>query len=98
MRQTKEQQAALHYTRSLLYPYLETFLDKMPVPVQKFITQMLYGIICSRSVIVQQIAVTLDETIRLKKCCERLYRNLGKCSVLSELLMDRLIKQLAPEI
>lgn len=98
MWQTKEQQAALHYVKSLLSPYLESFLKQMPVPVQKFITQMLYGIIASRSVIVQQVSVSLGEAIRLKKTCERLYRNLGKCSVLSDLLMDRMIKQLAPEI
>lgn len=98
MRQTKTRQASTHYVMSMLNPYLMAITNQMSLPVQKFIAQMLYGIIKSRSVIVQRIAVALEETIRLKKSCERLYRNLAKCSVLHERLMESQISHLAPEI
>jgi hypothetical protein len=98
MRQTKEKQAANNYITSFVNPFLETYTKQMTRPVQKFLHQMLYGIIKSHSVIVQRIAVSLGDSIRLKKSCERLYRNLAKCTVLHELLMDAQIRQLAVEI
>ena len=98
MRQTKEKQAAYNYITSFVNPFLDTYTYWMTLPVQKFVYQMLFGIIKSQSVIVQRIAVSLNDSIRLKKSCDRLYRNLAKCSVLHELLMDTQIKQLAPEI
>jgi hypothetical protein len=98
MWQTKEKQAANNYIKSFVNPFLENYTNQMTLPVQKFLHQMLYGIIKSHSVIVQRIAVSLEDRISLKKSCERLYRNLAKCSVLHELLMDAQIRQLAPEI
>jgi hypothetical protein len=98
MRQTKEKQAANNYIKSFVNPFLKNYTNQMTFPVQKFIYQMLYGIIKSHSVIVQRIAVSLEDRISLKKSCERLYRNLAKCSVLHELLMESQIRQLAPEI
>lgn len=98
MRQTKEKQAANNYIKSFVNPFLENYTIQMTLPVQKFLHQMLYGIIKSHSVIVQRIAVSLGDRISLKKSCERLYRNLSKCTVLHELLMDAQIRQLAPEI
>ena len=78
--------------------FLENYTANMSKPVQRFIFQMLYGIIVSRSVIVQQIAVCLDERIKLKKLCDRLYRHLSRCSVLYDLLMDAQIRQVSSQI
>jgi len=98
MRHTKEQANLSGRIIAMVKQFIENYSSNMTKPVQKFISQMLYGIIVSRSVIVQQIAVSLDEKIRLKKLCDRLYRNLGKCSVLHELLMDAQIKQVSSQI
>jgi len=95
---SKEKQAAKHYIMSFINPFLEVYTNQMTLPVHKFVRQMLYGIIKSRSVIVQRIAISLEESIRLKKVCERLYRNLAACSVLNELLMEAQISRIAQEI
>ena len=98
MRHTKDQRNTSERILTMAKQFIENYTTNMTKPVQKFIQQMLYGIIGSRSVIVQQIAVCLDEKIRLKKLCDRLYRHLAKCSVLHELLMDAQIKQVSAEI
>jgi len=92
MRQTNETKNVQVLVLSLIDSFLEDYFEQVSLPVQKFIRQMLFGIIKSRSVIVQRIAVSLCEKISLKKCCDRLYRHLLKCSVLHELLMDAQIK------
>lgn len=92
MRQTNETKDAQVLILKLIDNFLKDYFEEVSLPVQKFIRQMLFGIIKSRSVIVQRVAVSLCEKISLKKCCDRLYRNLSKCSVLHELLMDAQIK------
>ena len=92
MRQTHETKTAQALILKMIDHFLKNYFEEVSIPVQKFIRQMLFGIIKSRSVIVQRIAVSLCEKISLKKCCDRLYRNLSKCSVLHELLMDAQIK------
>ena len=47
-------------------------------PDFKFVTQMLYGILCSQSCHLSKIARTLDESIKLKKTIARLSRNLSE--------------------
>ena len=98
MRHTKEQKNSTERIISMAKQFLENYTANMSKPVQRFIFQMLYGIIVSRSVIVQQIAVCLDERIRLKKLCDRLYRHLSRCSVLYDLLMDAQIRQVSSQI
>ena len=44
---------------------------------QRFVSEMLYGIQASQSVVLTKIARVLEETISLKKTHERLSRNLG---------------------
>ncbi len=95
MRQTKDQRDSTRRIIPMAKEFIENFTSNLSKPVQKFIIQMLYGIIGSRSVIVQKIAVCLDERIKLKKLCDRLYRHLSECSVLHELLMDAQIKQVS---
>ena len=47
-------------------------------PDFKFVSQMIYGMLCSQSCHLSEIARRLDEPIRLKKTIERLSRNLSK--------------------
>jgi len=47
-------------------------------PYFKFISQMLYGMLCSQSCHLSKIARSLDEAIKLKKTIERLSRNLSE--------------------
>lgn len=69
---------ALNYVQSIFYPSVNYLVSEFKLPVQKFVKQMIFGIIKSRSVIAQQIAVSLEEKIKLKKSCDRLYRNLTR--------------------
>jgi hypothetical protein len=88
MRHIKDQRSTIEHIIKLAQQFIENYTMNMSKPVQKFLTQMICGIIISRSVIVQRIAVGLDEKISLKKVCDRLYRNLLNNSVLYERLMD----------
>lgn len=49
----------------------------MTRPDFKFISQMMYGMLCSQSCHLSKIARALDEPIRVKKVIERLSRNLS---------------------
>ncbi|MCL2013697.1 MAG: hypothetical protein FWG69_01770 [Oscillospiraceae bacterium] len=46
-------------------------------PEFKFVSQMLYGVLCSQSCHLSKISRALDETISLKKTIDRLSRNLS---------------------
>ena len=62
---SKEKKEALNYVQSLYYPILNELISDFTLPVQKFIRQVVYGILKSRSVIGQQIAKSLEESIKL---------------------------------
>ena len=47
-------------------------------PDFKFVSQMIYGMLCSQSCHLSKIARSLDESIKLKKTIERLSRNLSE--------------------
>ena len=65
----------------------------LPVPVKKFITCMVFGILASKTVLLSDISRALNEHILLKKTIERLSRNLEKfCHT------DRLLLNLSNEI
>ena len=98
MRHTKDQKNSTERIIAMARQFLGNYTANMSKPVQRFVFQMLYGIIVSRSVIVQKIAVCLDEKIKLKKLCDRLYRHLSRCSVLHELLMDAQIRHVSSQI
>lgn len=98
MRQSKTTKQTQEHILNLVSLFIKDYLLDMPKPVQKFIRQMLFGIIRSRSVIVQRIAVSLSESITLKKCCDRLYRHLSKHTVLHEQLMDAQISKVSSSI
>jgi len=54
-------------------------------PVYKFIRQVIYGILKARHVHLSMIAKSLNETISLKKTCERLSRQLGRKDLADEM-------------
>lgn len=47
-------------------------------PEYKFVSQMMYGLLCSQSCHLSKIGRALDESIKLKKTIERLSRNLSE--------------------
>lgn len=64
-------------------------------PQQKFIHQMIYGIIAGNKLHLSEIARSLKETITLKKTIERLSRNLHDFSE-QQLLWDCYSSQKEP--
>lgn len=92
MNQRKQNRKALNYVQSIFYPDVEKLVSNFTLPVQKFIHQMIYGIIKGRSVIAQQTALALDETISLKKTCDRIYANLKRPFLHSDLMLSHMNK------
>ena len=85
MKRTKNEKDSLNYVQSRLYSNFNDLTNELSLPARKFVKQMLYGIIASKSSIVQRVAGVQRETISLKKTSERLYNNLkrkGLCSTL----------------
>jgi len=58
--------------------FSEKISNGLTRPDFKFVSQMIYGVLCSQSCHLSKIARTLDETISLKKTIERLSRNLSE--------------------
>ena len=87
MSNNKQKKAALNYVQSIFYPVVNDLVSEFKLPAQKFVQQMIFGIIKSRSVIAQRIGISLEENLRLKKTCERLYRNLKEREFLYSFLM-----------
>jgi len=71
---------------------LLSFCEKICVglsrPGMKFISSMLYGLLKGQSVMLSDIARSLEESITLKKVIERLSRNLGKFNQSEELVRN----------
>ena len=92
MNQRKQDKKAQNYVQSIFYPDLEKLVSNFTLPVQKFVHQIIYGIIKSRSVIAQRTALALDETIPLKKTCDRIYANLKRPFLHSDLMLSHMNK------
>lgn len=60
----------------------------IPVPMKKFITCMIFGILASKTVLLSNISRALNEPILLKKTIERLSRNLEKFCYRDKLLSN----------
>ena len=86
----RKKKEALNYVQSLYYPILNELISDFTLPVQKFIRQVVYCILKSRSVIGQQIAKSLEESIKLCKTCDRIYRNLQKDFLHSDLMLKHM--------
>ena len=71
---------------------LLSFCEKICVglsrPSMKFISSMLYGLMKGQSVMLSDIARSLEESIALKKVIERLSRNLSKFNRSDELVRN----------
>ena len=91
MKRSKNEKNCLNYIQQYFYPNVDHLTHDLSLPVQKFVSQMLYGIINSKSSIVQQVAGVQNETIGLKKTCERLYNNLKREFLHSKLMLNNLI-------
>jgi hypothetical protein len=65
--------------------YLSSYCDILSVPEQKFLKDMVRGILTSRSCILRQIAQNLKEKISLKKVCKRLITHLVKTNLNEQL-------------
>ena len=59
-----------------LLNFAENLSDGLTLPKMKFLSQMLYGLLASQSVMLTQIGRALQEAISLKKTEDRLSRNL----------------------
>ena len=62
-------------------------------PEYKFVSQMVYGLLCSQSCHLSKISRALNENILLKKTIERLSRNLAAFSK-SDMLLNRYVSQI----
>ena len=92
-----QEQKAMNYVQSLFYPDVKELVGDFQIPVQKFIQQAIYGVIKTKSVIGQQIAMSLDENITLKKTCDRIYANLQRPYLYDKLMVSHMSK-MAQEI
>jgi hypothetical protein len=72
--------------------YLSPYCEILAVPEQKFLKDMVRGILTSRSCILRQIAQKLKEKISLKKVSKRFGTHLSK-PYLNELLTERQIQK-----
>ena len=59
-----------------IFGFSEKISKNMSLPNKKFVSQMIYGILSSNDSKLSNIARNLNEDISLKKCIERLSRNL----------------------
>lgn len=88
----KQEQKAMKYVQYLFYPAVEEIVHDLSKPVKRFVQQMIYGSIKSKSVIGQQIAKSLDENISLKKTCDRIYDNLQRPYLHDKLMVSHMSK------
>jgi len=74
----KHQIKTRHNLQVKCHQLLAKLKPKFSLPEYKHIHDMILGMLKSQTVIINQIAQALGESINLKKTCERLYRNLRK--------------------
>lgn len=91
---TKKEKDCLNYVQSKFYPNLAELTSNFKRPAQKFIKQMVYGIIKSKCAIVNRVAKEQKESISVKKTCDRLYRNLKRKFLHSGIMDNLLFKNL----
>ena len=65
-----------HNVKRGILNFSEKISQNLFRPKSKFISQMIYGILCAQSCHISKIARSLDEKISLKKTIDRLLRNL----------------------
>ena len=64
--------------------FTEKLTKSLSIPEQKFIRDVMRGILSSQSCILRRISQSLKECIDLKKVCKRLTYHLGKTELLSQ--------------
>ena len=73
--------------------FTKSFSSDLSRPEFKFITQMIYGLLCSKSCHLSKISRTLNESVLLKKTIERLSRNLASFAKW-DLLLDSYVRRI----
>ena len=70
------------FLQGKLYNFTNFLCQHLSRPQKKFVRQMIQGIIKSRSCILRQISISLEENISVKKTCERLRNHLSNDSII----------------
>jgi len=92
-----------HYTtissnlKRSLFAFFSGISTGLSRPEFKFISQMIYGLLCSQSCHLSKISRALNESVLLKKTIERLSRNLSSFKN-SEKLLDNYVKKVKKHI
>lgn len=89
----EQQKQMVENLQGKIHNYLQNFRNSLSLPEYKFIRDTGIGILKSRSVTVNQIAMHLREKITLKKTCERMYRQVRSESLTEKLREGILRKQ-----
>lgn len=71
--------------------------EGLPKVAQRFVSEMVYGIQASQSVVLTKIARTLEEAVSVKKVEERLSRQLGRKG-LGRMLQENILKHASGKI
>ena len=74
--------------REQIHAFSGELSPRFTKPVQRFIEQMVYGIVVSKDVKLSQISRALEETIAVKKTEDRLSINLGREHLAEELMEE----------
>ena len=74
-----------HNLKRGIFRFCDKISDGLSRPAQKFITDMIYGLLAGRKCFLTEIARELKEAITLDKTVERLSRNLQNCEAADEL-------------
>jgi len=74
-----------HNLKRGIFRFCDKISDGLPRPAQKFITDMVYGLLAGRKCFLTEIARELKEAITLDKTVERLSRNLHNFEAAEEL-------------
>lgn len=90
---TKSEKQKINEVQDNFSNFLQPFRKPFKIPRFRFIRELAKGILSSRSVIVRRAAIEMNESILLKKTCERFYRHLQTQELDQEILSMLLAKQ-----
>ncbi len=88
----EQQKQMVENLQGKIHNYLQNFRNSLSLLEYKFIRDTGIGILKSRSVTVNQIAMHLREKMTLKKTCERMYRQVRSES-LTEKLREGILRK-----
>jgi len=83
----------IHEVQAKFFNFFQPFRNTFSKPRFRFLREMAKGMLSSRSVIVRRAAIEMNESILLKKTCERFYRHLQTEDLDRAILEPLLAKQ-----